>query len=105
WLASAGGYLFVGDASQGTVRRIDVRSGKAAGSAIRVASPAKDSPALVVVPSGGSIWAGSFASNTVTRVSATSRGNSALAGSATGACGSPTADRTPSRASTLRRTR
>ena len=90
WLASAGGYLFVGDASQGTVRRIDVRSGKAAGSAIRVASPAKDSPALVVVPSGGSIWAGSFASNTVTRVSVTSRGNPALARSATGAQTAPT---------------
>jgi YVTN family beta-propeller protein len=85
WLARAGGDLFVGDASEGTVKRIDIRSGKEAGPAIRVASPAKDSPPLVIVPSGGSIWAGSFASNTLTRVSATSRGNPALALSATGA--------------------
>jgi len=65
WLARAGGDLFVGDASEGTVKRIDMRSGNEAGPAIRVASPVKDSPPLVIVPSGGSIWAGSFASNTL----------------------------------------
>ena len=90
WLARAGGYLFVGDASEGTVQRIDVRSGKEAGPAIRVASPAKDSSALVVVPSGGSIWASSFASNTLTRVSATSAGNPGPAVTATSAQSAPT---------------
>jgi YVTN family beta-propeller protein len=73
WLARGGHYLFVGDAVRGTVRRIDVRSGKATGPPIRVAPPAKSAPALAVVPAGSSVWVSSFASNTLTRVSATAR--------------------------------
>ena len=56
----------------GTVSRIDVRSGKAAGPPIRVAPPAKAAPALAVAPAGGSVWVSSFASSTLARVSASS---------------------------------
>ena len=72
WLAAAGRYVFAGDAVQGTVSRIDERSGKAAGPQIRVAPPAKAAPALAVAPAGSSVWISSFASSTLTRVSATS---------------------------------
>jgi virginiamycin B lyase len=72
WLARARHYLFVGDAVRGTVVRIDVRAGNAAGRQIRVAPPAKAAPDLVVAPAGDSVWVSSFASSTLTRVSATS---------------------------------
>jgi virginiamycin B lyase len=70
-LGSAGRYLLVGDTDAGTVTRIDVRSGKRVGPPIRIAEPAKDAPDFAVVPAGGSIWVSSFASNTLTRVTAT----------------------------------
>jgi len=72
WIATAGRYVFVGEAEGGTVARIDVRSGETAGPPIRVADPARGSPPFAVVPAGSSVWVSSFASNTVTRISATS---------------------------------
>ena len=72
WLARGGRYLFVGDAVRGTVSRIDLRSGERAGPPIRVAPATKGSPALAVAPAGSSVWVSSFASSTLTRVSAAS---------------------------------
>jgi YVTN family beta-propeller protein len=72
WLASGGRYLFVGDALEGTVTRIDVRSGKITGPPVRVAAPAKSVPGLALASAGDSVWVSSFASSSVTRVSATS---------------------------------
>jgi virginiamycin B lyase len=69
WLAAAGGYVFTGNADRGTVTRIDARSGKHVGPPIRFAQPAKDAPAVVLAPSGSSIWVSSFATNTLTRIS------------------------------------
>lgn len=72
WLAQATHYLFVGDAVRGTVSRIDVRSGKAAGLPIRVAPPAAAASSLAIAPAGSSVWVSSFASSTLSRVSASS---------------------------------
>jgi YVTN family beta-propeller protein len=69
WLARAGQYLFVGDAVRGTVIRVDMPAGKAAGRPIRVAPPANAAPDLAVAPAGSSVWVSSFASSTLTRVS------------------------------------
>jgi virginiamycin B lyase len=71
WMATAGRYLFVGDAPGGTVTRVDLGSGKRAGLPIRVAEPAKDAPSFAIAPSGTSVWVSSFASNTLTRITAT----------------------------------
>ena len=68
WLASAGRSLFVADPARGTVTRIDLRSGVAARPPIRVAPPAKDASAAVVVAGGDSVWVSNFASSTLTRV-------------------------------------
>jgi YVTN family beta-propeller protein len=72
WLASGGHYLFVGDALQGTVTRIDVGSGKVTGPPVRVAPPVKGGPGLILAPAGDSVWVSSSASSFLTRVSATS---------------------------------
>jgi YVTN family beta-propeller protein len=71
-LASGGRYLFVGDVLGGTVTRIDVGSGKITGPPVRVAAPAKSGPGLALASAGDSVWASSFASSSLTRVSATS---------------------------------
>jgi YVTN family beta-propeller protein len=71
WLQPAGHYLFVGDSGSGTVTRIDLLSGEKAGPPIRVAQPGKDAPAFAVARAGTSVWVSSFASNTLTRISAT----------------------------------
>jgi virginiamycin B lyase len=70
WMGTAGGYLFVANPDSGTVTRIDMRLGKKAGRPIRVAEPAKDAPAFAIAPAGTSVWVSSFASNTLTRISA-----------------------------------
>jgi virginiamycin B lyase len=72
-LAVAGGYLFVARAAFGTVTRIDVRSGKKAGIPIRFAQPTHAS-AFALTPAGSSVWASSFASSTLTRISSTAGG-------------------------------
>ncbi len=72
WLASGGRYLFVGDALEGTVTRIDVRSGEITGPPVRVAPPVKGGPGLALASAGDSVWVSSFASSSLTRVSATS---------------------------------
>jgi YVTN family beta-propeller protein len=71
WMETAGRYLFVGDVDSGTVTRIDLASGKGTGPPIRVAEPEKDAPAFAIAPSGTSVWVSSFASNTLTRITAT----------------------------------
>jgi YVTN family beta-propeller protein len=72
WLANGGRYLFVGDALEGTVTRIDMGSGKITGPPVRVAAPAKSGPGLALASAGDSVWVSSFASSSLTRVSATS---------------------------------
>jgi YVTN family beta-propeller protein len=72
-LAVAGGALLVGRPESGTVTRIDVRSGRKAGVPIRFAPPA-DTHAFALTPAGASVWASSFASMTLTRISSTGRG-------------------------------
>ena len=75
WLARAGQYLFAADPERGTVTKIDLRSGNAVGRPIRVAQPERDAPALAVAAAGGSaVWVSSFASSTLTRVTATPAG-------------------------------
>ncbi len=71
-LASGGRYLFVGDVLEGTVTRIDVGSGKITGPPVRVAARAKSGSGLALASAGDSVWASSFASSSLTRVSATS---------------------------------
>ena len=72
-LAVAGGYLFVARAESGTITRIDMRSGKQAGIPIRFAQPTHGSP-FALTPAGASVWASSFASSTLTRISSTAGG-------------------------------
>jgi DNA-binding beta-propeller fold protein YncE len=93
WLARAGRYLFVGDAVRGTVNRVDVGSGKVAGPRIRVAPAAKGAPALAVAPAESSVWVSSFASSTLTRVSASLAPAQARAVTATSAQTAPTGTR------------
>jgi YVTN family beta-propeller protein len=69
-VAAGSGYVFVGDVAHGTITRIDARSGRTVGLSIRVAPPAKGTPELQITPSNGSVWVSSFASKTLTRVSA-----------------------------------
>ena len=71
WLGVAGGSLFVTDMDDGTVRQIDVRSGKKVGLPIRISRSTKNAPAPSVAPAGPSVWVGSFASNMLTRINST----------------------------------
>jgi virginiamycin B lyase len=93
WIGTAGRYVFVGEAEGGTVARIDVRSGATSGPPIRVADPARGSPPFAVVPAGSSVWVSSFASSTVTRISATSDAPSVHAVTARTAQGDGAPDR------------
>jgi DNA-binding beta-propeller fold protein YncE len=68
-LARAGRYLFAADPVRGMVTKIDLGSGKMVGLPIRVAPPAKGAPALALAAAGNSVWASSFASSTLTRIS------------------------------------
>jgi virginiamycin B lyase len=72
WLVSGGHYLFVGDALQGIVSRIDVGSGEITGPPVRVAPPIKGGAGLALASADDSVWVSSFASSSLTRVSATS---------------------------------
>jgi streptogramin lyase len=72
WLASGRRYVFVTDALEGTVTRIAVDSGEITGAPVRVAPPAKGGPGLAVASAADSVWVSSFASSSLTRVSATS---------------------------------
>jgi virginiamycin B lyase len=95
WIGATGRYLVVGDVAAGTVTRIDMRSGKKAGPPIRIARPAKDAPDFAVMTAGRSIWVSSYASNTLTRVSATpSAASAAPAVTASSAKGTSTTART-----------
>jgi YVTN family beta-propeller protein len=72
WLANGGRYLFVGDALEGTLTRIDVASEKSTGPPVRVAPPVDGGPGLALASAGDSVWVSSFASSSLIRVSATS---------------------------------
>jgi DNA-binding beta-propeller fold protein YncE len=72
WLVNGSHYLFVGDSLEGTVTRIDVTSGQVTGPPVRVAPPVKGGPGLALASAGDSVWVSSFASSSLTRVSATS---------------------------------
>jgi DNA-binding beta-propeller fold protein YncE len=72
-LVAAGRYLFVGRGASGSVTRIDAQSGKKAGMPIRFAQPA-DGSAFALTPGVASVWASSFASNTLTRIDANGSG-------------------------------
>jgi virginiamycin B lyase len=76
-VAPARGYVFVGDAARGTIRRIEVQSGAPVGLPIRVAPPSSTDRALPITPAGSSVWVSSFASSTLTRVSASAKSPSA----------------------------
>lgn len=73
-LVVAGGYLFVGRGGFGTVTRIDLRSGETVGLPIRFAQPA-DTSAFALTPAETSVWASSFTSSTLTRISSTAGGS------------------------------
>jgi hypothetical protein len=68
WLAVVGDVLFVTDGDSGTITRIDTHSGRRVGLPIRIASSDRDGVAPAVASAGQSVWASSFASNTVTRI-------------------------------------
>jgi len=72
WLAVAGDSLFVTEQEAGTIARIDARSGRKLGPPIRIAHPAKDPVAPALASAGASVWASSFASNTLTRITSPS---------------------------------
>jgi YVTN family beta-propeller protein len=72
WLVSGGRHLFVGDAIEGTVTRIDVASGETTGPPVRIAQPVESGPGLALASADDSVWVSSFASSSLTRVSATS---------------------------------
>jgi len=70
WLAVAGDSLFVTDQDAGTVARVDVHSGRTVGLPIRIAPRDKDAVAPAIASTGKSVWVSSFASSTVTRITA-----------------------------------
>jgi YVTN family beta-propeller protein len=72
WLATGGRHVFVGDPVEGTITRIGVDSGKITGPPVRVAPPVNGGPGLALASAGDSVWVSSFASSSLTRVSATS---------------------------------
>ena len=68
WLAVVGDVLFVSDADSGTITRIDTHSGRRVGLPIRIAPAAKNGVAPAIASTGQSVWASSFASDTLTRI-------------------------------------
>jgi YVTN family beta-propeller protein len=67
------------------VSRIELRSGKPVGKPIRFAEPADGAPSLAIARSGSSFWVSSFASDTVTRISASGGTRPAPSGTASSA--------------------
>jgi len=73
YLGATDGYVFIANASAGTVTRIDTHTGKTAGTPIRIV-PANGShagAAYAVAPAGTAIWATSPSTNTISRIQAT----------------------------------
>ena len=68
WLAVVGDVLFVSDADSGTITRIDTHSGRRVGLPIRIAPAVKNGVAPAIASTGQSVWASSFASDTLTRI-------------------------------------
>jgi hypothetical protein len=72
YLGATDGYVFIADDSNGTVTRIDARTGTSTGPPIRIA-PASDAgygSAYAIAPAGTSIWATSPDSDTISRIEA-----------------------------------
>jgi DNA-binding beta-propeller fold protein YncE len=67
-LIAAADSVLVTDEHDGTVLRIDARSGKRVGLPIRIAAPTNDAPAPSATPAGESVWVSSYASNTLDRI-------------------------------------
>lgn len=73
YLGATDGYVFIANETDGTITRIDERTGQTAGAPIRIA-PASNNPnysaAYAIVPAGRAIWATSQTTNTISRIQA-----------------------------------
>jgi hypothetical protein len=73
YLGATDGYVFVANVADGTITRIDQRTGTIAGQPIRIAPPtpnASTAAAYGVAPAGSAIWATSPSTATVSRIEA-----------------------------------
>jgi hypothetical protein len=72
YLGASDGYVFIANASDGTVTRIDTRIGKIAGTPIRIApaSSANIGSAYAIAPAGSVVWATSPTADTISRIQA-----------------------------------
>ena len=72
YLGATDGYVFIADDSNGTITRIDTRTGKTAGPPIRIApaSSAGFGSAYAIAPAGTAIWATSPSTHTISRIQA-----------------------------------
>jgi streptogramin lyase len=72
YLGATDGYVFIADDSNGTVTRIDTRTGQSTGVSIRIA-PASTigyGSAYAIAPAGNAVWATSPTSDTISRIEA-----------------------------------
>jgi hypothetical protein len=73
YLGATDGYVFIANQSNGTITRINARTGKTAGAPIRIA-PTTNNPnyaaAYAIAPAGPAIWATSQTTNTISRIQA-----------------------------------
>jgi PQQ-like domain len=71
YLGATDGYVFIANDTDGTITRIDARSGQAAGPPIRIAPATHStsaSAAYAIAPAGGAIWATSDTTDTISRI-------------------------------------
>jgi hypothetical protein len=73
YLGATDGCVFIANETDGTITRIDERSGQTAGAPIRIA-PASNNPnysaVYAIAPAGTAIWATSQTTNTISRIQA-----------------------------------
>ena len=72
WITSAAGSIWVSNQSDGTVSRIDEKTGKTVGSPVRIAAPADDAAAHVMSAAGDSLWVASATEHTLSRINPSS---------------------------------
>jgi streptogramin lyase len=72
WIASAAGSIWVSNQSDGTVSRIDEKTGETVGSAVRIAAPASDAAAHVMSAARESLWVASATEHTLSRINSRS---------------------------------
>ena len=74
YLGTTDGYVFVANETDGTITRIDAKTGKTTGAPIRIAPPTSGSSnyaaAYAIAPAGTTIWATSETTDTVSRIQA-----------------------------------